>query len=122
MSDSEKPRKKNTIYDFFVKIADNLNLRELPKHERFNLVSSAIIALVALALAIPPLLALITNMVAVIGNIFIILAGNAKDAQEINTSVFATIIAPLLIVVVESIICKIYCIAAAKTNKPPDSE
>lgn len=122
MRDTEKPRKKSTAYDFFAKIAGNLRLNELPKHERFNLVSSAIIAIVALALAIPPFLALVTNMIIAVGNIFIISSGKAEYAQEINTSIFGTIIIPLLIVVVESIICKIYCFVVAKMNKPHDGD
>jgi len=119
MSDHEKPHQKASPHDFFIKIVGVLNLRELPEYERFNLTLSAVIAVVALALALPPILALVNNIVISIGNIIIIVSGNPEHVQSINNSISVTIILPLVIVVLESIVCLILCHFYKKMNKPP---
>lgn len=119
MSDHEKPHPKASPHDFFIKIVGVLNLRELPEYERFNLTLSAVIAVVALALALPPILALVNNIVISIGNIIIIVSGNPEHVQSINNSISVTIILPLVIVVLESIVCLILCHFYKKMNKPP---
>lgn len=117
MSNKENSPKKTTIYDFFIKIAGALNLRDLPEYERFNVLLSAIIAIVALALALPPVLALVNNIVISIGNIFIIASGKPEHVQTPNTSIsHFTIILPLLIVFIESLVCKILCVQYKKIN------
>lgn len=121
MGSNEKPsKKKDGIYDFFAQIAGTLGLGNMPNYQKFNVISSAIIAVVALALALPPVLAWVTNIIISIGNIIIIVTGHAEHIQAVSASAFVTVIIPLLLVVVESIICKIYCGFAAKINKTPD--
>lgn len=116
MSDKEKSPKKTTIHDFFIKIVGALNLRDLPKYERFNLLLSAIIAIVALALALPPVLALVNNIVISIGNIIIVALGMPEHIQTPNSSISLTVILPLLIVFIESIVCMVLCFLYKKIN------
>lgn len=117
MSNQVKPPKKSTIHDFFIKVVGALKLHELEKYERFNLISSAIIAVVAIALALPPVLALVNNIIISIGNIIIVVSGNHAHTQSPNDSVGVTIILPLFIVLGESIACKVLCHYYKKINK-----
>lgn len=122
MGSNGRPGKKGGMYEFFVRIVETLDLGSMPSYRRFNVISTAIIAVVALALAIPPVLAMVTNIITSIGNIFLIAHGHAEDVQPVNASATFTVVIPLLLVVAESIICKIYCVVAAKRNKPPDGD
>lgn len=117
MSNQVKTPKKATIHDFFIKVVGVLKLHELEKYERFNLISSAIIAVVALALSLPPVLALVNNIIISIGNIIIVVSEKYDHTQSPNNSVGVTIILPLLIVLGESIVCKIMCCLYKKINK-----
>lgn len=120
MSDHDKPPKKFTIHDFFIKIVGGSNLRDLPKYERLNLILSAIIAVVALALALPPILAQVNNIVVSILNAVIIISGNPEHIQSTNNSISVTIILPLAFVSFETIICLVLCYFYRKRNNTPD--
>ena len=120
MGSNGRPGKKGGMYDFFAQIAGKLGLGNLPTYQKFNVISGAIIAVVALALALPPVLVWVINIIIAIGNIIIIVSGHAEYVQEFIASTSTTVIIPLLIVAVELVICKIYCGFAAKTNNPPD--
>lgn len=116
---SEKPPRKTTIYDFFIKIVEALKLQDLPKYAKFNLLSTAMVAVVALALAIPPVLVLVNNIVISIGSVFIAAAGRTEHIQVVSTSVILTLILPLCVVCFESIVCLILCYFYQKINDVP---
>ena len=116
MKNKENPSKKTSIHDFFIKIVETLNLSDLPKYERLNLLLSAILAVVALALALPPVLVLVNNIVISIGNVIIIVFGETEHIQTPTTSVSLTIILPLALVFIETILCLILCYFYKKLN------
>lgn len=122
MSDKEKPSRKTTIHDFFIKIVESLNLSELPKYEKLNLLLSAILGVVALALALPPVLVLVNNIIISIGNVIIVIFGKTEHIQAPNTSVSLTIILPLVLVFIESILCLILCFFYKKLNSTPSND
>lgn len=116
MRKKEKPSTKTTIHDFFIKIVDALNLRDMPRYEKLNLLLSVLLAAVALALSLPPVLALVNNIVISIGNIIIAALGKPEYIQESNSSVTLTVILPLLIVFIEIILCMVLCGFYKKIN------
>lgn len=122
MSDKEKRSKKTTIHDFFIKIVEALKIHDLPKYEKLNLLLSAILAVVALTLALPPVLVLVNNIVISIGNVIIIVFGETEHIQAPNTSVSLTIILPLALVFIESILCLILCFFYKKLNSTPTND
>lgn len=122
MSNKGNSPKKTTIHDFFIKIVGALNLQDLPKYERFNLLSSAIIAIVAIALALPPVLALVNNIIISIGNIIIIALKMPEHIQTPNTSTSLTVILPLFIVFIEGVVCRLLCFYYKKNDTPEDGQ
>lgn len=118
-----RAKNKNGMYEFFVQLIEKLNLDKLPNYQKFNVISTAITAVLTLALALPPVLAWVTNIIVAIGNVVIIIVTKQSElVQPINASTFTTVIVPLLFIVVELIICTIYCYFASKINNPPDGD
>lgn len=122
MSGNEKPHKKTTVYDFFIKLVNDLSLHELPKYQKFNLIITILLIAAVLALALPPALALINNIAISIGNVFIAIFGNPEQIQPTNNSISVTIVLPLIIVLVESIACAVLCYFYRKLNNTHSDE
>lgn len=116
MKGKENRPKKSTIFDFFIRIVDNINLSGLPSYEKLNLLLTVILVIVVLALAIPPALVMIDNIIISVGNVIIIALGKSERIQPIEASSPFSIEILLLIVAVESIACLILCQFYKNTN------
>lgn len=116
MSDGERPYKKTTIYDFLIKLINDLNIFELPKYQKFNIIISILLIGAVLLLSLPPALILLNNIITTIVNGVVIVFGYPEYIQPSNNSASINVKLPLVFVLIETIACLILCCFYRKMN------
>lgn len=109
-------KNKRGMFDVLAELQDGIDFSKLPPFTKYNLAMTIIIAVVTLALAIPPILSWVSEIIVNIGNIFISLY-STREILPSNTSVswISTAICAIILAT-ETVICLVFSYKATKLN------
>ena len=108
-------KKQSGLIDTLKILAHKVDFNNLTKYSKFNLFSTCVIAVVVVLLAIQPILAMVESMIVSLGNVFIRIFTNNEIISRTDTSM-GTLVLNIGVVLLEGILCKIFCYFADKLN------
>lgn len=109
-------KNNNGAVSLLKKISTALHIEDLPSYSRFNLLSTVVVSAIVIALSVQPVLALVESLLISLGNIFILLFTTREVTPRNDNSSVLTLLVCFLVILIETIACKIYCFFAQKIN------
>lgn len=119
----QKPSRSPGKFDVFIKILTGMKPEDLHPYQKFNVVMTMITALTILVLIVPPVLSLVNSILVSVLNFIVAILKQPLLTVPAGASVSEwTYLACIAILVVEFIVCHLFCLRAAKENSEPPPE